>query len=282
MLYSQSELTQIGKKHFSENILPQLRKISAEVVDNMFVFIEGSVSYGFCDKYSDVDIDFYISIDIEEKIFNRIKEVFNAETYWYESVRVSYGFGGSYWKFDLLLNNNMEKFWNEFNPYALNNINQAIPIWDPNSLMSIIKNRIGFYPEEINKKVLRGLWITINDSGEYNTLESIKRNNTTEGRIYLFRALEAMMRIIYVLNKKYYPPTKWLSTGLEQLDADFGIKDVLNEINMNNSLSDNYYSYLKTYKSVKDFMLENNTIEKECIENYGTVFQKSFFVFNTF
>ena len=279
---TQADFIEAGKEHFINTILPQLQKISPAAVDSMMVFIEGSVSYGFCDENSDVDIDYYINGDYDESVLQRIRQVFSAETYWHESIRVSYGFGGAYWKFPLIVNNEMDTFWNEFNPYALVNIKNAIPIWDPQGLLQVIQKRVAFYPEETCKKVLRGLWATINDSGEYAVLESLKRNKEIECRIYLFRAIEALLRIMYILNGHYYLPTKWLSSGMQNITNDFGIQNMMSEIKETNDCVSNYNSYMKVYNEVKKYMLEKDCIEKECIENYGTIFQKPFFIFNTF
>lgn len=182
--YSQNEFVRMGKEHFEAVILPKLRLISDEVVNNMMIFIEGSVAYGFCDEQSDIDLDYYIDMDIDEDIRRSIREIFTGETYWYQGVRVSYGFGGAYWKFDLLMNDEMDRFWNEFDPYALNNIMRAIPVWDPKGILEIAQKKAECYPDEIKKKIIRGLWVTINDSGEYNFCEALTRNNIIEGRIY--------------------------------------------------------------------------------------------------
>lgn len=120
-----------AKDHFETIMLPKLTAISEEVVSHMLVFVEGSVAYGFCDEKSDVDIDYYINIDADESTRQQIRELFTGETYWHKGVRVSYGFGGKYWKFDLLMNDAMDQFWEEFDPYALKNITLAVPLWDP-------------------------------------------------------------------------------------------------------------------------------------------------------
>lgn len=282
MQHTQSELIEIGKRHFNGVILPKLNQISPDAVRNMMVFIEGSVSYGYCDKYSDVDIDYHIDLPIDNKTLQSIRKSLNDETHWSESIRVSYGFGGNYWKFDKILNDQIGDFWNEFNPYALNNIKQAIPIWDPKQLLGTIQAKVDFYPPEIYKNVLRGLWITINDSGKYNVLEAIRRDNLIEGNIYLYRALEAMIRMVYLLNKRYYPPTKWLSAGIDTLENDFTLPKIINEISSNNDLKKRYDSYGALYSIIKDFISNEKLIEKECIDNYSSTFHKPFFIFNPF
>ena len=127
-------------------------------------------------------------------------------------------------------------------------------------------------PENVKKKIIRGLWLTVKDSGEYNFSEALKRNNLIEGRIYQYRALEAMMRLAYILNNQYFYPTKWLYAGLDQLKEDFGLKDAELE----------YAEFMKVFERIRLFMIQNESIEEECIENYGTIFRKPFHVFKTF
>lgn len=279
---NQSDYIRIGKEHFIEVILPRIQAVSPQVAENLFVFIEGSVAYGYCDENSDVDIDYFIDMDITEEVKKQIADIFFGETYWRESVRVSYEFGGEYWKIGHILNNDMDRFWKEFNPYAVNNLAQAIAVWDPKNLLPKIKERVGFYPEDMKKSVIRGLWITINDSGVYNFEEAIKRNLNCEAKIYLYRALEAMLRLTYILNNTYYPPTKWLSTGIKQLDMEFGVLNLLEHMEKSHNLKDIFDSFLNVSESMKRHLIKHNSIEIECIENYPCNFTKPFFTFNTF
>ncbi len=279
---TQEDYVRIGKEHFLEVILPQIKAISSQVADNILVFIEGSVAYGYCDQNSDVDMDFYIDMDVSDDLKNKITDIFIGETYWRESIRVSYGFGGEYWKIKHIINHDMDRFWKEFNPYAVNNLAQAIAVWDPKNLLSKIQERVSFYPEDMKKSVIRGLWVTINDSGVYNFKEALDRNQRSEARIYLYRAIEAMLRLSYILNNVYYPPTKWLSKGLSQLDHDFGLQKMLEEIDENNNLHEIYDFFMGVYRNIQQYMNDTNTIEKESIENYPSIFGKPFFIFNTF
>ena len=48
---TQSDYIRIGKEHFIEVILPRIKAISSQVTDNnILVFIEGYVAYGYCNK----------------------------------------------------------------------------------------------------------------------------------------------------------------------------------------------------------------------------------------
>ena len=279
---TQADYVCIGKEHFIEVILPRIKEISTQVADNILVFIEGSVAYGYCDERSDVDIDFFIDMDISAELQKQITDIFFGETYWKESVRISYEFGGEYWKIRHIINDDLDRFWKEFNPYAVNNLVQAVSVWDPKTLLPKLQERVRFYPEEMKKSVIRGLWVTINDSGVYNFKEALNRNKKSEGKIYLYRAIEAILRLTYILNTLYYPPTKWLSKGLQKLSNDFGVQKMLEEIEENNSLTDIYNLFMEVYHNMRQYMSDNNSIEKECIENYPCIFSKPFFIFNTF
>lgn len=279
---AQADYVRIGKEHFVKAILPRIKEISTQVADNILVFIEGSVAYGYCDEKSDVDIAFFVDMDISSELRNQITDVFFVETYWKESVRVSYDFGGEYWKIKHIINNDLDRFWKEYNPYAVNNLAQAVSVWDPKNLLPMIQERVSFYPEEMKKSVIRGLWVTINDSGVYNFKEALDRNKKSEGKIYLYRAIEAILRLTYILNNIYYPPTKWLSKGLQQLSNDFGVLKMLEEIEEDNNLTDIYNVFMEVYHNMQQYMSDKNSIEKECIENYPCIFSKQFFIFNTF
>jgi hypothetical protein len=279
---TQADYIRIGKEHFIEVILPRIKEISTQVADNILVFIEGSVAYGYCNQNSDVDIDFFIDMDISAELRNQITDIFFGETYWKESVRVPYEFGGEYWKIKHIINNDLDRFWKEFNPYAVNNLAQAVSVWDPKNLLPKIQERVKFYPEDMKKSVIRGLWVTINDSGVYNFKEALNRNKKSEARIYLYRAIEAILRLTYILNDLYYPPTKWLSKGLQQLSNDFGVLNMLEEIEESNNLTDIYNLFMEVYHNMQQYMSDKNSIEKESIENYPCIFSKRFFIFNAF
>lgn len=279
---TQEDYIRIGREDFYEVILPQIKSISTEAVDNMLVFIEGSVAFGYCDGKSDVDIDFFIDMNISAEMRNQITAIFNSETYWREKARVSYGFGGEYWKIGHIINNDMDRFWKEFNPYAVNSLAHAISIWDPKNLLPVIKKRVSFYPEEMKKSVIRGLWLTVNDSGAYNFKEALERDKISEAKIYLYRAIEALLRLTYILNNQYYPPTKWLSKGLESLSNDFAVLKLLEGIEENNNLTDIYNFFMEAYNNMQQYMLDNNSIEKESIESYPCIFSKPFYIFNSF
>ncbi len=46
----------IAKKHFEGKILPKFKEIFGDKYEDIIVYVSGSVSHGYCDKLSDIDI----------------------------------------------------------------------------------------------------------------------------------------------------------------------------------------------------------------------------------
>ena len=85
-----------------------------------------------------------------------------------------------------------------------------------------------------------------------------------------------------VLNNQYFYPTKWLTAGLDHLQEDFGLKDALSVISTSHSEDVEYAEYMKVFERMKEFMIQNESIESECINNYSMIFRKPFRIFQTF
>ncbi len=98
----------------------------------------------------------------------KIRKLFTKEIYWHKGIRVSYGFGGKYWKFDLIVNNLMDR-----------------------------------------------------------------------------------------------------------LQEDFGLPEALSKIESSQNAEKEYDEYMKVFERIKQFMIQNESIVPECIENYGMIFQAS-------
>lgn len=91
-----------------------------------------------------------------------------------------------------------------------------------------------------------------------------------------------MLRLTYILNNQYFYPTKWLTAGLDRLPEDFGLPEALFKIESSQNAEMEYDEYMKVFERIKQFMIQNESIEPECIENYGMIFQKPFHIFKTF
>ena len=43
-----------------------------------------------------------------------------------------------------------------------------------------------------------------------------------------------------------------------------------------------YAEYMKVFERMKEFMIQNESIESECVNNYSMIFRKPFRIFQTF
>ena len=60
------------------------------------------------------------------------------------------------------------------------------------------------------------------------------------------------------------------------------MKDTLLIISTLHNAELEYAEFMKVFERLKQFMIQNGSIEVECIENYGMIFAKPFHVFKTF
>jgi len=177
------KLVLLEKKQFESEILPKIEQ--ANLSDKILVYLCGSVSLGFADEKSDIDFDVLVSEKISSEDYSLLQKIF-ADDYQIESKRVSYGFDLKK-KFGEYLRSERKNYWDDFNPYNLYMINHYMPALDTNDSLAELKKELGFYPKDIYTAVVRGLWIIINDSGEYNddidaalknSIEEFKKNHT--------------------------------------------------------------------------------------------------------
>lgn len=273
--YSEN-LIALGRKQFEGEILPKIKQ--ANLADKILVYLCGSASLGFADEKSDIDFDVLVYGKMSAKEYAIMQEIF-ASDYEIESKRVSYGFDLKK-KFGEYLRGERENYWDDFNPYNLYMINHYVPVLDTNSRLAELKNKLSFYPPEIFTSVVRGLWITINDSGEYNSLQCYNRSNMVGANIFFYRGLEALLRMVFVLNGQYYPPTKWLKAGMQNIENKFDT-DKLFDVEDKN-FSEKYDLFMQSYKKVANHLKEKGIIEADCVDNYGMNFAKDYYTFETF
>lgn len=254
------------------------QKLSQEVGESvkLNVYISGSVSYGYCDEKSDIEIEFYLPDEIKKDFKDKLKEVINRYPQ-FEDIRMSAGVSG--WPLELIVHGNINDFWNQSYTYLLYELTHALPIREDFPLIADVKSKIAFYPEETLQKIIKGLWLTIGDNGTYNAQWSFKRGQLTSSEIFLFISIEAILRLAYLLNKKYFPHTKWLEKELSSLENDFGLKEFTQNIEKM-SLKEKLESHHKIVKRLEQFMSKHSILRQELINDPWSVVHEDYYVFN--
>ncbi|OGH19545.1 MAG: hypothetical protein A3F31_05630 [Candidatus Levybacteria bacterium RIFCSPHIGHO2_12_FULL_38_12] len=121
--------------------------------------------------------------------------------------------------------------------------------------------------------------LTINDNGVYNANWSFKRGQFVSSNIFLFISIEAIFRLAYLLNKKYFPHTKWLEKKLIGLQNDFGFKEFTKNIEKMN-LEQKLESHKEIVRKMDQFMSENSVMRKELIDDAWLIVHEDYYVFN--
>ena len=76
---------------------------------------------------------------------------------------------------------------------------------------------LGFYPEPLRLKRISSSCMTIAQSGQYNFARCIKRGDTVAARSSLVMWSDAVIRLVFLLNKRYRPYYKWRHRMLQEL-----------------------------------------------------------------
>lgn len=80
-----------------------------------------------------------------------------------------------------------------------------------------IRNNIVYYPEDIRLKKLAGSVIVMEQAGQYNYERCISHNESGAAQLAVIKFSEAVMKVIFLLNRKYMPYYKWSFRAMKEL-----------------------------------------------------------------
>lgn len=90
-----------------------------------------------------------------------------------------------------------------------------------------IRNKLKNMPEDIRLKKLAGNLLLMAQSGQYNFTRALNHGEKEAAQLALFEFVNAAMRTIFLLNKRYMPYYKWSFRALTEIDNDGFFKDKL-------------------------------------------------------
>lgn len=96
--------------------------------------------------------------------------------------------------------------------------------FDNYGLVTEIRQRIAYLPEDIRLKKLAGKLLLMAQSGQYNFLRCLKHDEPYAAQLAVIEFVKSAISVIYLLNKRYEPFYKWAFRGLEELPV---LKDVI-------------------------------------------------------
>ena len=89
--------------------------------------------------------------------------------------------------------------------------------FDEYGLVSTIRKRLSYYPEEIRKKKLAGNLLLMAQAGQYNYLRCIRHGETAAAQMSVFEFVKSGISVIFLLNQTYQPYYKWSFHALREL-----------------------------------------------------------------
>lgn len=85
-------------------------------------------------------------------------------------------------------------------------------------LLTNIREKLSYLPEDIRLKKLAGNLLIMAQSGEYNYPRCIKRSESAAAQLAISEFVNAALKVIFLLNKRYIPYYKWVFKALKELN----------------------------------------------------------------
>lgn len=85
-------------------------------------------------------------------------------------------------------------------------------------LLTAIRQKLSYLPEDVRLKKLSGNLLLMAQSGQYNYPRCIKRGETGAAQLAISEFVNAALKVIFLLNKKYIPYYKWVFKALDELE----------------------------------------------------------------
>lgn len=98
---------------------------------------------------------------------------------------------------------------------------------DNYGLMTQLREKISYMPEDVRLKKLAGNLVLMAQSGQYNYPRCIRRGETAAAQLALTEFVNTALKVIFLLNKKFMPYYKWTFRALRELEKLCGLYDGL-------------------------------------------------------
>ena len=83
--------------------------------------------------------------------------------------------------------------------------------------VSLIRQRLAFYPEDIFKKKLAGQLLLMAQSGQYNYARCLKHGENAAAQLAVNEFVKSTISAVFLLNRRYQPYYKWSFRALREL-----------------------------------------------------------------
>ena len=84
-------------------------------------------------------------------------------------------------------------------------------------LMTKIRKKLEYLPEDVRLKKLAGNILVMAQAGQYNYQRCVKREDTAAAQLAVVEFVNSALKVIFLLNKEYIPYYKWSFRALKEL-----------------------------------------------------------------
>lgn len=88
---------------------------------------------------------------------------------------------------------------------------------DPSGYLSSVRERLGYFPENVRLKKLAGNLLLMGQSGQYNYRRCLARGDTGAAQLSVSEFVKSALNVIFLINKVYLPYYKWTFRALSEL-----------------------------------------------------------------
>ena len=99
--------------------------------------------------------------------------------------------------------------------------------YDGLGVVTDIRARLEYLPEDVRLKKLAGDLLLMAQSGQYNYARCISRSETAAAQLAMHEFVSAALKVIFLLNRRYIPYYKWSFRALSELTILSSLHDPL-------------------------------------------------------
>lgn len=268
------QLIDVGKSQFLDVILPQIKTFIKNV--RIEAVISGSVSFGYCDKYSDVDGAIFLSKRSYVKYGKFLNENIKGLKVEKDGHTIEFSITTiDEFSVTKLLHSASEDAWREASPFGLYAVSKFIIVYDPKNRIHKLQQRIGkYYPKKVLKEKILKEWRSLLENGKYNVERDLKRKKTSfMFELHLVNSLWSIIILGFLFNEKYHPTHhQWLYDEFKKLpNVVPEITSKIDKIVTTASITTRAKLLSEIIKIYANYLHEHKIINSEYVQNWWKI-----------
>lgn len=109
-------------------------------------------------------------------------------------------------------------------------VNGEVFVDGPGVFTEMRKQIQKYYPDRVWRRKIARCAALMSQTGQYNHPRMLRRGDTVSASVYLADFCRETMRMMYLLNRRFAPYSKWLYRGLEEFENAEGIRIKLKKL----------------------------------------------------